>query len=1006
MERIGLQAILDMVNFDRGVRDYIEKSNQMEGHTINLKKTLGHLGDAVEKTAKVVAGAAVTGFAALIGIIASSKGPASDLNESMSKVTVVFAENADEIKAWSETAATSMGMSQQKALEAAGTYGNLFSAMGLSGDAAADMSMNLVKLAADLGSFNNIPVDEALEKLRAGLTGEAEPLKALGINMNEATLKTEALRMGLIKSTKDALEPAAKAQAAYSLIMKQSALAQGDFARTSDGLANQEKIVKAQIEDLRAEIGTAFLPVMTKLTGKFSDIIDQYGPRIVAVFDSIAQAVGGVVDFVLNFIAQLGQTEGVWEALAMAFEGTPFESLQAGFGDVQAAIEQVWSWISANLLPIFEKVISFVEENLKPILAGLAAALLAVVVPAFISWAASATAAATATIAALAPVLIPIAAIGAAVGLLVAAWENNWFGIRDALTAVWENTLKPALETLWSWLQQVIPPAIQALADFWNNVLVPALQAVWAFIQDKIIPIFQDVRLWLAENIPPILQALADLWTNVLLPAIQEVWAFIQDPVIPLFESIAELLDAVVGKAVEALAGLWQNVLQPALEEVWSWLCEKLQPVFEDVSSFIRDTVMPIIEELGTFIRDVVVPVVKDLAEKGLEKMRAAFDGVREALQPVIDFIKELADKIKNLELPDWLKPGSPTPFQLGLEGIADVLRSDLMKALEIFHSAFKASGELWAALTLAWRAILCSIYETSFPMLEWAANITFAALSSLVRAAASDLSQTLIPAIGNTVTALNTLADSLPAVRASFESTFTAEGGAVDQVRAATGAVGSLSSALSGIYSGSGPLPSLRDAFQNAFGGEQGITAMVQDAANAISDMTRNLSTARDRTAELPGAFTSFKNAAVPAVQDVIDELLGGSSGMALADRLRAVRDAAVDAGTRWKDSWQGVLSIINDMDVALQGVIDKLGTIGGSAQAATANLAAALAAGGGGTQAVTPAGAYGYPAVPAVQQRTVNLQFGNVAINNGMDWITFRAAVRQVVTEAIQYG
>ena len=205
-----------------------------------------------------VAGAAA-GALAVSGVMA-----ASDLSESMSKVDVVFGDSASRIHQFGENAAQAFGLSRSEALASLGTFGNLFVAMDMSTEAAADMSEGIVGLAADLGSFNNMGTDEVLEKLRAGLTGETEPLKSLGINLNAAAIEAKALEMGLADVTGE-LSPAAKAQATYALILEQTATAQGDFARTKDGMANSLKVISASFEDLRAEIGMRLLPAIEPL---------------------------------------------------------------------------------------------------------------------------------------------------------------------------------------------------------------------------------------------------------------------------------------------------------------------------------------------------------------------------------------------------------------------------------------------------------------------------------------------------------------------------------------------------------------------------------------------------------------------------------------------------------------------------------------------------------------------------------------------------------------------
>lgn len=198
---------------------------------------------------------------------------ASNLSETEAKVGVVFGDQADNMLAWGESAAESMGMSSNAALAAAGTYGNLFRAMGMGVETSASMSKNLVKLAADLASFNNMDPTEVLDKLRAGLSGETEPLKTLGVNLNQAAIQAKALEMGLVDGA-GAMDASAKAQATYALILEQTTLAQGDFARTSEGLANQQRILKANTDDLAAAIGESLLPTKTKWVELLNDVTE------------------------------------------------------------------------------------------------------------------------------------------------------------------------------------------------------------------------------------------------------------------------------------------------------------------------------------------------------------------------------------------------------------------------------------------------------------------------------------------------------------------------------------------------------------------------------------------------------------------------------------------------------------------------------------------------------------------------------------------------------------
>jgi len=239
----------------------------------------------------VLAGVGIAGFmgvaaaaTAFVGAIGRGISAASDLNETTSKVGVVFGQNAKDVLAWGKQSATAFGMSQNAALGAAATYGNLFVALGITGDQASGMSKKLVELAGDLASFNNVSPEEALQALQSGLVGEVEPLRKFGVNLNEVTLSQKAMSMGLVKTTKGVLPPAIRTQAAYALILEQTKTAQGDFARTASGLANQQRIAAAKVEDSFARMGQALLPIAAQI--------------VPAVADGLSALVGGIADVI------------------------------------------------------------------------------------------------------------------------------------------------------------------------------------------------------------------------------------------------------------------------------------------------------------------------------------------------------------------------------------------------------------------------------------------------------------------------------------------------------------------------------------------------------------------------------------------------------------------------------------------------------------------------------------------------------------------------------------
>jgi len=236
----------------KGLDDTVKTaSTGMSNMIANAKRMAGAMGIAFATTQVVQFGKDVITAA-------------SNMNESLSKMKVVFGENSGAVEEFGNKSATSIGISKQAAIEAAGTYGNLFQAFGVGRGKATEMSTTLVKLAGDLASFNNTSVSDAINALRSGLSGETEPLKRFGVALNEVTLKNKAMAMGF-GEIKGAMDPAIKAQVTYALVMEQTKLAQGDFERTSSGTANTMKILQAQMENAKAALGAGLLPVFQAL---------------------------------------------------------------------------------------------------------------------------------------------------------------------------------------------------------------------------------------------------------------------------------------------------------------------------------------------------------------------------------------------------------------------------------------------------------------------------------------------------------------------------------------------------------------------------------------------------------------------------------------------------------------------------------------------------------------------------------------------------------------------
>jgi hypothetical protein len=232
----------------------------------SANKELTGFGGSLQKVvgpALIAATAAAGALAVKLGVDAVKA--ASDLGETQNKVGVIFGDSAQQILNFAETSVTALGQTENQALSAAATFAQFGKAAGLSGQGLVDFSSELVTLSADLASFNNSSPEQAITAIGAALRGEAEPLRAFGVLLDDATLKARAMEMGIYEGN-GALTQQQKVLAAHQEILSQTTDAQGDFERTSDGLANTSRILSAAIEQAKATIGEGLVDALESAT--------------------------------------------------------------------------------------------------------------------------------------------------------------------------------------------------------------------------------------------------------------------------------------------------------------------------------------------------------------------------------------------------------------------------------------------------------------------------------------------------------------------------------------------------------------------------------------------------------------------------------------------------------------------------------------------------------------------------------------------------------------------
>lgn len=311
-------------------KDVGETSSQQAQKVKNDWKETGEALTSLGKTLSLSISAPLTAAG-----VASVK-LASDLTETLGKTEIVFGNLSDTVIAWSETSVESMGLAQETALNMASTYGDLGTAMGLSVDEAANMSMSLVKLGADMASFKNISIERANVALQAIYTGETESLKAMGIVMTEANLEQFAMAQGCEKTYKS-MTQTEKVMLRYKYVMSMTTNAQGDFVRTGDSLANQSRKLGENIKQLGASFGKTLEPSITSAINTINGLVSW---------------INGLDDGVKRVIITVGETVAAVPVIITAIGGviTVVDKLKAAFVGLMA--NPVAAWITGITVAI------------------------------------------------------------------------------------------------------------------------------------------------------------------------------------------------------------------------------------------------------------------------------------------------------------------------------------------------------------------------------------------------------------------------------------------------------------------------------------------------------------------------------------------------------------------------------------------------------------------------------------------------------------------------------
>lgn len=327
----------------------------------------------------------------LVGIGTAATKMAMEAVESENLFEVAMGSMAGDARKWSEETSKSLGLNAYNVRKNVATYNAMLTSMGLTSQESLKMSEGLTQLSYDMASFYNLKPEEAFEKLKSGISGEAEPLKALGILVNDNTIKTYAYSHRIAKQGEQLTE-AQKVQARYGAILDATKNAQGDLARTMDSPTNKIRVMKEQAQQLGIQFGQLLIPILEKLMGVIKPLMDKFqglskeqqeaivkiglvvaatGPVILVVGKviSIIGTLSSAISAVSGFMAAAGGASGALGAAFAAITGPVgiavaaitgliaiFAALYKNNEDFRNSVNTVWNGVKALISGVIESL--------------------------------------------------------------------------------------------------------------------------------------------------------------------------------------------------------------------------------------------------------------------------------------------------------------------------------------------------------------------------------------------------------------------------------------------------------------------------------------------------------------------------------------------------------------------------------------------------------------------------------------------------------------------------
>lgn len=634
--------------------------DKASGTADKLGEKFGGLGKKIKEGFGVAALGGITALGAgLVNLLKGSTEAASNLGESVNAVQTIFKGQSKVIQNWGETQAESFGLSKRAFNEMATPMGALLKNAGLSLQDTSKWTIDLTKRASDMASVFNTSVPDALEAIQAGLRGEQDPLERYGVSLSAAKVQAQALAETHKKSAKD-LTSTELATARLNIIMKQTSDTQGDFQKTSNQLANSQRIEQARLENLQASIGQKMLPLQlawTKAKLAFAGIVEQ---KVLPLLNKLADWAGSVIP------VAYGKATSVIKSLS-----------------------GVWN----TIVTVGKAVIGFYmkhSELINTLIVSMYAAykVLQVVRFAIIAW----TVAQRLLNLALAanPIGLIVVAIGALVGAFIYAYRNS-------------DTFRKIVNTAFDAVKKAFFAVVDASKPVWQAFVELGKSA------GKLWDSLKPVRDWIVANLFPILQKLASYYLQYVMATFKVFATIVRTVIWPAVKFIISLFADIIAAGIRVITGIVNMV---------TGIVNTIRGAYGKVKSVVDGIIKVVKDPWGSAQKWLIQPAIDMIGGLGsgmLQKARDIGNWVKDIGGKIVNGIKNFFGihspstvtfglGVNLLQgLLNGLASTNPLDIAKNVFGslpsaLSSMLNSGIIKAQQLSKKAMDALGSAWNA--------------------------------------------------------------------------------------------------------------------------------------------------------------------------------------------------------------------------------------------------------------------------------------------------------------------